>query len=109
MRSTRVTVVLIGLLTALVVWRLNRELMRTRSIEAPEQRQTELRNALTDLETNLDRERLYWYYAFREVEEPDDRAWELAVRKVSAEIATKSNALTNVEAALAHMQTKEPR
>jgi hypothetical protein len=89
------------------VWLLNRGITRHRSAEALESEQAELRKALMNLQTNLDRERLRWYYAFREVEEPDDRAWELAVRKVNSEFAAKSNALARVEAALAHMRARE--
>jgi hypothetical protein len=91
-----------------VVWLLSHEIMRHRSVEALESKQAELRKELMNLQTNFDRERLHWYYAFREVEEPDDRAWELASRKVNSEIATKSNALARVEAALARMRTREP-
>jgi hypothetical protein len=60
---------------------------------------------LMRLQANLDEERLQWYYAFREVEEADDRAWEMAVRKADSEIAAKSNALANVKARLDRLQT----
>jgi len=60
----------------------------------------QLQDRLTQQQTNLNQERLHWYYAFRQVEEPDARAWDLAVRKVDTEIAATSNALTQAEARL---------
>ena len=83
-------------------------LERPRSRQALENEGTKLTDELTRLQANRDGERLRWYYAFREVEEPDDKAWELAVRKVNGEIAAKSNALARVKANLDRMQDTQP-
>ena len=71
------------------VWLITCGLEPTRSRQALENERTKLTDELTRLQVNLDKERLQWYYAFREVEEPDDKAWELAVRKVDSAIAVK--------------------
>ncbi|MGD0059969.1 MAG: hypothetical protein ABSD58_11175 [Verrucomicrobiia bacterium] len=78
---------------------------RARSRRSLEKERAELTDELMRLQANLDEERLQWYYAFREVEEVDDRAWEMAVRKADSEIAAKSNALANVKARLDRLQT----
>ena len=57
-------------------------------------------NSLEQIKANRDAELLEWYYAFREVEVPDEEAWRMAVRKMDKLIAEKSNALTKVEAEL---------
>jgi hypothetical protein len=65
-----------------------------------EKKRAELTDELMRLQTHLNEERLQWYYAFREVEEADARAWEMAVRKVDSEIAATSNALAKVNSHL---------
>jgi hypothetical protein len=82
------------------IWLTTRGLKRARSRRTLEKERAELTDDLLRLQTNLDEERLQWYYAFREVEEADDKAWEMAVRKVDSEIAAKSNALAKVKANL---------
>lgn len=91
------------------VWFFTRGFERARSRRSLEKERAELTDELMRLQANLDEERLQWYYAFREVEEADDKAWEMAVRKVDSEITTKSNALVNVKARLDRLQTFPPQ
>ena len=97
--------VLCAVAVATAAWFVNHELTRERSLHKLESRRAELKDALVRLQTNLNQEHLYWYYAFRQVEEPDDRAWDLAVRKVDSEVTANSNALARVEAQLARMRS----
>ena len=97
----------VGLLLALIlligVWLFTRGFERARSRQLLEKERAELTDELMRLQTHLNEERLQWYYAFREVEEVDARAWEMAVRKVDSEIAAKSNALARINANLGRM------
>ena len=102
----------VGLLLALIllsgVWLFTRRLERARSRQLLEKERAELTDELMQLQTHLNEERLQWYYAFREVEEADARAWEMAVRKVDSEIAAKSNALAKVNLHLDRMGPSQP-
>jgi len=101
----------VGLFSAFIliggVWLITLGLDRARSRQVLENKRAELMSALSQLQAHPDEERLIWYYAFREVEETDDRAWELAARKVSSEITTKSNALAKVNEDLEHLRTSQ--
>lgn len=66
-----------------------------------ERRRLELRESLADLTTHRDQERLYWYYAFREVEVPDAEVWKMAVKKMDDLTTAISNDLSRVESKLA--------
>jgi hypothetical protein len=93
-----VIIMVVAGLSVLAVYLAVHQLTRRRhSVETLMRQRGELKDALANLQTNLNQRRPYWYYAFREVEEPDERAWTLAVRKVDAEIAEKSNVLVRVE------------
>ena len=102
----------VGLLLALTllsgVWLFTRGLERARARQLLEKERAELTDELMRLQTHLNEERLQWYYAFREVEEADGRAWEMAVRKVDGEIAAKSNALARVNSHLDRMGPSQP-
>jgi len=103
----------VGLLLALTllsgVWLFTRGLERVRSRQSLEKERAELTDELMRLQTHLDKERLQWHYAFREVEEADARAWEIAVRKVDSEITAKSNALAEVKLRLDRMGPSQSR
>jgi hypothetical protein len=103
MRRTNILLFLAGLIVALVAGYAYHGFTRRHSREYLEREASRLRSTLDYLRSHQDAEHLHWYYAFREVEEPDERAWDLAIRKLDTEIAAKSNALARVEAQLIRM------
>jgi hypothetical protein len=107
MKSRAGAGLLVGLILLGGVWLFSRRLERTSSRQSLEKKRAELTDELMRLQANLDEQRLQWYYAFREVEEADDKAWEMAICKVDSEITAKSNALANVTTSLDHLQSPE--
>lgn len=110
MKRYAVIIIVLAGLSVLAGYLAVHQLTRRRhSIETLMRQRGELQDVLANLQTNLNQRRLYWYYAFREVEEPDERVWTLAVRKVDAEIAAKSNALVAVESQLSLAKSSKAR
>jgi hypothetical protein len=107
MKSRARAALLVGFILLGGVWLFSRRPERARSRQSLEKKRADLTDELIRLRANLDEERLQWYYAFREVEEADDKAWEMAVRKVDSEIAAKSNALVNVTTSLDHLRSPQ--
>jgi len=108
MKSPTRAGLLLGVTFLCGVWLFTRGLEQARSRQSLEKERAELTDELVRLQAHLDEERLQWYYAFREVEEADDRAWGMAVRKVDSEIAAKSNALASVEPTLDRIRPTQP-
>jgi len=65
-----------------------------------------LSNAVETARANVDWNRLQWYYAFREIEQADEDAWRMAVRKVDAEFTSLSNNLQRATDCLASRRAK---
>ena len=65
-----------------------------------------LSNAVETARANVDWNRLQWYYAFREIEQADEDAWRMAVRKVDAEFAGLTNNLHRATDCLASRRAK---
>ena len=99
---------LVGFIFVGGVWLLIGGIQRSRSRQALEKQCADLTGELALLQSNLNAERIQWYYAFREVEVEDELAWNMAVRKVDGEIATKSNALAIVMAKVDRMGAAKP-
>ena len=100
------SVVGIALASSFVFWRVGHDARLREDVRRCEASCLSLSNSLVDVHTNLDWNRLQWYYAFREIEQADEDAWRMAVRKVDAEFANLSNNLHRATDCLASRRAR---
>ena len=100
------SVVGIALASSFVFWRVGHDARLREDVRRCEASCLSLSNSLVDVHTNLDWNRLQWYYAFREIEVEDHEAWRQACRKMDSEIAGVSNSLCHARERLASLKSK---